>query len=356
MSILEEILKDTQEAKKMLEEQTKETLKNVSKDVVAQIIKESITTEGDEDDFEDDSDDTMDIDQTDGTESTGDSGMLDTGDTVMPTDDTIDTVDTDDAVDTVDTGNTDDFSTDAPTDDLDDMNGEMTDHDLSDLSTDELFSEIERMIASGEIDENTPIVIKKDKPSFSVEVQNDEFNDGTENVDMDMDLEEEGTDYDSMYENKEITALKELVDLYEAKLEAEQTKHKKLVTENKDLKNQIKSYSTILGETKEFITSALLTNTNLAHVVKLFNNNSFSKNEKVSIVERFDKVKTIGESKILFETLCNPITNNKNDNKLSESVKKGITENKKVKIVEEVVLYEEKTYVDPVLAMMKKMK
>jgi hypothetical protein len=330
-SLLKEILKQTEQTKRLLESQTKETLKNVASDVVADLIKESIVTEGE--DFEDDTDTSMDTDN-------------------MGVDAPIDMDDSDGMDDGMDDDENSDFATDdAPDTEFDDT--EDTGHDLSDLSSDEMLAEIERLLQSGEIDENTPIIIKKSDPTFSI--QTGDVSDGTPDIDlteeacMGDDCEDEP---ESVYENKEYIAMKKLVEQYEVKLRKQKSELVKATAENKTLNEELTKHKNVLTETKGFISNAVLTNTNLAHVVQLFNNKNLSNSEKFAVVEKFDKVQTINESKLLFDTLSNPIVNQrkKDNEKLSESVKTNI----QTKVVEKVIIKEEKTYSDPVMDMMRK--
>lgn len=98
-------------------------------------------------------------------------------------------------------------------------------------------------------------------------------------------------------------------------------KANKIFTENKELKG-------IVSELKNQINEAIVINYNMGRVIKLVTENSTSKEEKLNIIEQFDKVRTLQEAKDTFAKidaeLKNPTRiakiNNAIDKQLSESV------------------------------------
>ena len=116
--------------------------------------------------------------------------------------------------------------------------------------------------------------------------------------------------------------------------------------ELKILKEEREQYKNALKKLKESLNDVALFNSNLAYVVRLVTENSTTKNEKVNILKRFDNVKTLEESKTLFNVINQEIKqNNKPLNeavdKLSKTPTKGSTN-----------LVESKNYVNKDLARM----
>ena len=66
--------------------------------------------------------------------------------------------------------------------------------------------------------------------------------------------------------------------------------------ENKELKK-------LAGDFKAKLEESVVINSSLANVIKLLTENSTTRDEKVNIIQRFDKVKTLTESKQLYDTI-----------------------------------------------------
>lgn len=69
-----------------------------------------------------------------------------------------------------------------------------------------------------------------------------------------------------------------------------------LIKENKELKS-------IIGVLKQKVNEAILVNYNLGKVTKLFTENTTTRDEKINIIKRFDKVKNQSEAKNLYESI-----------------------------------------------------
>lgn len=69
-----------------------------------------------------------------------------------------------------------------------------------------------------------------------------------------------------------------------------------LIKENKELKS-------IVGVLKQKVNEAILVNYNLGKVTKLFTENTTTRDEKINIIKRFDKVKNQSEAKNLYESI-----------------------------------------------------
>lgn len=85
------------------------------------------------------------------------------------------------------------------------------------------------------------------------------------------------------------------------------------VNESQELANMMRKANSILNENKELkkianelrekINEAVVINASLAKVINLVTENSTTRNEKIDILTRFNNVKTIEESKNLYETI-----------------------------------------------------
>ena len=91
-------------------------------------------------------------------------------------------------------------------------------------------------------------------------------------------------------------------------------KANKIFKENKELKSALTEFKTVLEQ-------AVVTNVNLGNIIKLLSENSTSNDEKKSIIERFgDNVKTVSESKSLYNLISNELKNREKIVSLTESV------------------------------------
>jgi hypothetical protein len=95
-----------------------------------------------------------------------------------------------------------------------------------------------------------------------------------------------------------------------------------MLNENKELKS-------IGAQIKQQLSEAVLINASLAKVIKLMTENATSRGEKINILNRFNKVKSLDECKSLYEQISNELKQshsvNNNNNGLFD---KQLTENK----------------------------
>ena len=117
--------------------------------------------------------------------------------------------------------------------------------------------------------------------------------------------------------------------------------YEKLLKEYKELKAKNGEYKEALKVFKTKINEVALFNQNLAHVTKLFTEHSTTKKEKMSILGRFDEIETIKESKSLYKTIANELTEKSPINEsVDRKVNKTIDSSKSN-------LNESTAYVDP---------
>lgn len=119
---------------------------------------------------------------------------------------------------------------------------------------------------------------------------------------------------------------------------------KQLQKENKQYKQAIKSI-------KESLKEAAITNVNLVQMVKLLSENSSTKAEKKSIVERFTNVKTIAEGKNLYNTISRELNESK---KSPVGIEKSFTAQSS-KVLNETTIYKKNNEENPSLNLMNRM-
>ena len=124
---------------------------------------------------------------------------------------------------------------------------------------------------------------------------------------------------------------------------------KQLQEENQAYREKNKEYRQALKLFREKLNEVAVFNANLAYSTKLFTENTTTKKEKINILRRFDNVKTLNESKNLFNSINGELSSKVN--KLNESVQKTIT--KTPSGGSSINLIETKTYENPQIARMK---
>ena len=105
--------------------------------------------------------------------------------------------------------------------------------------------------------------------------------------------------------------------------------------ENKELKS-------LASEFKNKLEESVVINSSLANVIKLLTENSTTRDEKVSIIQRFDKVKTVDESKNLYEAISRELKSTKNFTVPTNEIPVQMNESKATKeqILNENALYQ----------------
>lgn len=121
--------------------------------------------------------------------------------------------------------------------------------------------------------------------------------------------------------------------LRKAQDESIMRKTNKILRENNQLKNA-------LGKFEKDLTEASVANINLQHIVRLVTENTTSAKEKKSIVKQFSKVKTIAESKMLYNAIKRTLNGGATKNGINESIAKPIAV--KPSTANEKVIYKSK--------------
>ena len=236
-------------------------------------------------------------------------------------------------------------------DDMEDTEDDDMDIDMSDMD------DMEDMDDMGDMDDMEDT--EDDDMEYEIEIDDEEGDEGDDEEESEEDLEE--------IDEEELEEITEMIPVGSAQARRTPAKAKpgqpygagadniKESIENKNLISETtKKYNTLLTETqklkeeneefrkalKEFRTKLVETvvfNSNLTYVTKLFMEHSTTKVEKENILKRFDtEVSTIKESKKLYKTISNELTNrkpinesveNRFTNKLNTSVSKQLNEN-----------------------------
>jgi len=321
----------------------------------------------------------------------------------------------------------DDLDLEDEEDDLDLGDLDLDDEDDSDLDLGMSGLEDDDEVSINDLTDEEDIetvinVFKKMSPEDEIEVVQDGDNidikdnatgaeyrielGGTDNTDLDMDFDledEDESDEEEEYEEDEFEEMEEGV-IYEVVLEdeteedeteegeeselEEDSRHtmtnrrrhnlkpvnlknesispstKRVISENKELKNQVSTvqseneqlkedYNKMVDALKQFrnkLNEVAVFNSNLTYAVRLFTENTTTKDEKVEIIKRFDDVKTLKESKNVYKQLVKEISK-------KEPIKESIEDkfNTTKTSGSATLINESKVYVNPELEKMKKL-
>jgi hypothetical protein len=124
----------------------------------------------------------------------------------------------------------------------------------------------------------------------------------------------------------------------------------KVSSENKELKGEYNKLVEALKQFRTKLNEVAVFNSNLTYAVRLFTENSTTKEEKVDIIKSFDEAKSLKESKMIYKQLMKEVSKKA---PIKESIDTKVNETKgsgsKTQISESEV------YVHPELAKMKKL-
>jgi hypothetical protein len=116
------------------------------------------------------------------------------------------------------------------------------------------------------------------------------------------------------------------------------------------LREKNEEYRKALNVFREKLNEVAIFNSNLAYATRLFTEHSTTKKEKINILRRFDDVETLKESKNLYKSIKDELTN-VDTKSINESV--GTRLNKTVSTGSSTTLIESKTYENPQFLRMK---
>lgn len=373
-SILEEALLDVKKIQDALDANTKEILRSVAREEIDRVVKESLIKEDDFEEEDIETDEPADLDLTpvtgDDTESAETSGE-------ESSEDELDGIETPANVDSeiepetemgADALGGDDIDmTDASDDDVIAIYKKLSGEDEIEIVGDEIhldISEPGEYVIKTETDEPAaddlePVATSDDEVEYDIELDDADEVDASGDVATEpvADDETETEDETEMEVDEQISTNRvaqnraggNLTDIKGpgAKQGEKQdinevtTKYNKILAEATELRTENKQFKAALKKFRNMLVETVVFNSNLTYVTKLFMEHSITKDEKNTILKRFDEVTNLPESKKLYRTISN------------ELVKKPITETLENKITKEVTtgtskqLNESTAYVDP---------
>ena len=207
--------------------------------------------------------------------------------------------------------------TDVSDEDSDEDDDEGTPLDLEDMTDEDLKSMIEDvikdMIASGELEggeEGTG-----DKEGMKIE-------------------DEEEIDLAELL--REIEEMENIDSLEEAKKKKEEKKEEKEDEDKKKMKKELDEAYSVIKSLKSELNEINLLNAKLLYTNKIFKAKNLNESQKVKVLSSFDKATTVGEVKLVFETLNEGIKVKSNliKENLGRASKTTVTPNVKKPIVE----------------------
>ena len=258
------------------------------------------------------------------------------------------------------------------TEDEDEENAELELLDLELGDSDEMDAsgageEVDLEMGDEEMDDE-----ESEEIEYQVVLDDDEDEEDDDEMDDDM---SEGDYMDDMEEGKSPRTLSKAAKVPNRKSsdinsnrvkmgESKKPKFLKLINENKDLKDKVSSitsenetlkedYNKMVDALKQFrdkLNEVAVFNSNLTYSVRLFTENTTTKEEKLEIIKRFDDVKTLKESKATYKGLVKEISKKE---PIKESVEEKLNETKSSGSSTEI--NESQVYVNPELEKMKKL-
>jgi hypothetical protein len=135
----------------------------------------------------------------------------------------------------------------------------------------------------------------------------------SEEDEMEMDLEDE-MEMDSEEEDEEIIDLEELLSALseeedeEEVTEEEDEEEAELAQENKRLASELAEHREALTILRSKLNEVNLLNAKLLYTTKLFRKYNLSNNQKMKVVESFDRTKSVRETKLVYSTLAESLS------------------------------------------------
>jgi len=117
------------------------------------------------------------------------------------------------------------------------------------------------------------------------------------------------------------------------------------------LRAKNEEYRKALNLFREKLNEVAIFNSNLAYATRLFTEHSTSKHEKINILRRFDSAETLKESKALYKTIKDELSQGTKSTPISESIERVI--DREPQSGSAVNLIESKTYENPQFLRMK---
>lgn len=356
-TLIEESLLDLKNIKDALNANTKEILRSVTKEEIESIVVETLKKENvfEEEDITDDSEE-LDLEPVATDAEAEDTETAD----VPSSEDEVSDIETPAPVD----------SEIEPVADMDAVASDVDDLDMTSASDDEIISVFKKLsgedevevvgdeihlditepgeyiIKAGETTDEVPTpddlepVATDDEAEYEIEMADDSTpeteTEPTEEVPSTEDeTEQEEDEIEEQISTNRVAQNRAGGDLTKTKgpgakqgasLNEVTEKYNKILTESKNLKNENEQFKKIVGQFKKMLAETVVFNSNLTYAVRLFTEHAVTKDEKLDIIKRFDGVKDLTESKVLYKKILNEITSKKSvKDKIEEAVNKDIT-------------------------------
>jgi hypothetical protein len=117
------------------------------------------------------------------------------------------------------------------------------------------------------------------------------------------------------------------------------------------LRTKNEEYRKALNLFRDKLNEVAIFNSNLAYATRLFTEHSTSKQEKINILRRFDSAETLKESKALYKTIKDELSEGTKSTPITESIERVI--DREPQSGSAINLIESKTYENPQFLRMK---
>lgn len=189
--------------------------------------------------------------------------------------------------------------------------GEESDEEMEEEMEDEDDLDLEAVIAELEAE-----LGEEDEEEEEMEIDMDSDEEGEEEMDMDMDSEEE--------DDEEIIDLDELLSALteedeEETVEEEEEEESELAQENSRLASELAEHREAVEILRSKLNEVNLLNAKLLYTTKLFRKFNLSNDQKMKVVESFDRTSSVRETKLVFSTLAESLSMN-NSSKTKKKV------------------------------------
>lgn len=213
--------------------------------------------------------------------------------------------------------------------DIDDENEEPSDFASDDSGIgegDHSDEEMEEEMEDEDDDLDLESVIAELEAELSEEEDEDHMDEEEDEVDMDdmsMDSEEEEEDDDEIIDLDELlTALTEddeVEEVVEEEVEEVVEEQSELEQENQRLASELKEHREAVEILRTKLNEVNLLNAKLLYTTKLFRKFNLSNDQKMKVVESFDRTSSVRETKLVFSTLAESLSMN-NSSKTKKKV------------------------------------
>ena len=141
----------------------------------------------------------------------------------------------------------------------------------------------------------------------------------TETEDKDKEMKEEDEKKDNVDEDISLDEIISALREDEEKKDVKEDEEKKDMKEEEDKEKDLKEAYDVIKFLKSKINEVNLLNAKLLFSNKLFRNYPLSENQKMKVIENFDRASNLREVKLIYSTLCESFTGSKTKRSIKES-------------------------------------